>query len=284
MSGAAADGTLFYEDLDYGAGFDAGPRAVSEEDLRSFADISGDHNRIHVDAEYAAATRFGRPLVHGPFGIAITMGLMHDLGILERSALALLDVEWSFRGPVFVGDELSLRMTVTSRRLARNRETGIVGRHLRLTNQAGKVVQEGTMGLMIKVGDVDRAVVLDAERPAPGTLHWGRRLAERLNEDGDFALAAKAFDGVVGLRFGKAELALKVFEGGVLKVAPRFPQGATFTIAAAEIDWLDFFRRERNEFMAMTSRGRFTASGNLYEYMRLTRALTRLLDQARSIS
>ncbi len=280
----ADERTRFYEDLEYGDVFAAGPRRIGEQDLQRFAELSGDHNRIHVDAEYAAQTRFGQRVVHGPFGIAITLGLLHDLGIVEESALALLDVDWRFLAPTFVGDEISMEMTITSRRLSRGGETGIVGRHVRLRNQDGAVVQAGTMGLLVRVGDAERAQAADQARPAPGTRAWARRLADAVNEDAEFKAAAEAFDGGIGLRFGDAELAFKVFEGEVLKAAPRLPQGVTFAVGAAEIDWLDFFRRERNEFMAMATRGAFTVSGNVYEYLRLTRALTALLDQARRIS
>ncbi|CAN5620729.1 MaoC/PaaZ C-terminal domain-containing protein [soil metagenome] len=40
--------------------------AVLDADIiRAYAQLSGDHNPIHEDAAYAAATRFGRPVAHG---------------------------------------------------------------------------------------------------------------------------------------------------------------------------------------------------------------------------
>lgn len=38
---------------------------IDAETIRAYAAISGDHNPIHEDAEYAATTRFGRPVAHG---------------------------------------------------------------------------------------------------------------------------------------------------------------------------------------------------------------------------
>lgn len=38
---------------------------IDADTIRSYARLSGDHNPIHEDAEYAAATRFGRPVAHG---------------------------------------------------------------------------------------------------------------------------------------------------------------------------------------------------------------------------
>ncbi len=33
--------------------------------MKAFADISGDHNPLHFDEQYAAGTRFKRPIVFG---------------------------------------------------------------------------------------------------------------------------------------------------------------------------------------------------------------------------
>ena len=53
-----------YDTLEVGQSFTT-ERFLSTDDVRTFADISGDDNPIHVDEEYAATTRFGKPIVHG---------------------------------------------------------------------------------------------------------------------------------------------------------------------------------------------------------------------------
>ena len=40
-------------------------KTFTESDVLTFAKISGDHNPVHIDANYAASTRFERQLVHG---------------------------------------------------------------------------------------------------------------------------------------------------------------------------------------------------------------------------
>ncbi|MEZ5477348.1 MAG: MaoC family dehydratase [Thiolinea sp.] len=40
-------------------------RAFSEADVRTYAELCGDKNPVHLDAEYAADTQFGERIVHG---------------------------------------------------------------------------------------------------------------------------------------------------------------------------------------------------------------------------
>src|SRR3989442_13970224 len=40
-------------------------RTITENDIVRFADVSGDHNPLHLDAAYAAQTLFGERVAHG---------------------------------------------------------------------------------------------------------------------------------------------------------------------------------------------------------------------------
>jgi acyl dehydratase len=141
---------LYFEDVVEGQEYVSAPRKVTENDLLSFTDISGDRHPIHTDAEYARSTVFGQRILQGPFGIAVAMGMFGEFTELMDAAIALTDIrEWRFLAPVFVGDELTLRMQIEGKPLLSAGDRGIVQRRMTLLNQLGKSVQEGTMGLMM---------------------------------------------------------------------------------------------------------------------------------------
>ena len=141
--------TLYYEDVQVGAEFRVPGRSVTEQDLDRFAEISGDDHPIHTDEQYARATPFGRRIAHGPFGIALAIGLFGRIPEFRDSALAMTDVrEWVFRAPVYIGDSLSLRVTIVAKRITRS-GNAIIDRRFELTKADGSVAQEGLSGVLI---------------------------------------------------------------------------------------------------------------------------------------
>ncbi|MEO9965827.1 MAG: MaoC family dehydratase [Reichenbachiella sp.] len=44
---------------------------ITQEQVNAFAELSGDKNPLHLDAEYAASTNFKSPIVHGIFTAAV---------------------------------------------------------------------------------------------------------------------------------------------------------------------------------------------------------------------
>ena len=54
-------------------------REMRYEDIVKFADVTGDHQWIHVDRERAKAGPFGAPIAHGYFTLSLVAGLFFDL-------------------------------------------------------------------------------------------------------------------------------------------------------------------------------------------------------------
>lgn len=144
------DHSLYFEDLKRGEVFESSGRTITESDMTFFSMLSGDWNPIHCDQDYASKTRFGERLVHGAYGIAIATGMMHGLGIFEKSAVAMMSIrEWKFIKPIMVGMSLRLRLTILDFEEGSSQRVGRVNRRLELVNENDEVVQDGESDMLI---------------------------------------------------------------------------------------------------------------------------------------
>jgi len=144
------DHSLYFEDFQPGQTFESGGRTITEADLTMFSMLSGDWNPIHADAVYAASTKFGQRLAHGTLGIAIATGMMHELGIFHRSVVAMLSIrDWKFVKPMLVGDTLHLVLDILQVKPGTSTRVGAVDRRLRLVNQHGDTVQDGSSEVLV---------------------------------------------------------------------------------------------------------------------------------------
>jgi acyl dehydratase len=141
----------FLEDLTAGDTFTSAARTITEADVVGFAGISGDFNPIHTDVEFAKGTPYGQRVVYGLLGISILTGLLDRTGLFSGSAIAMLGInEWRFTAPIFIGDTVHLRLTITDVRTTSRPDRGVVGRFFELINQDGVVVQQGNIDLLIR--------------------------------------------------------------------------------------------------------------------------------------
>lgn len=54
-------------------------REVTQDEVDLFARVTGDHNPIHLDAEFAASTPFGTRIAHGLFTLSLVVPLMAEV-------------------------------------------------------------------------------------------------------------------------------------------------------------------------------------------------------------
>jgi len=78
-------------------------KTLTDEDARSFAETTGDTNRLHLDDEFAADTRFGRRIVHG----ALVTGLISATLARLPGLTIYVAEDFQFLGPVDVGDRVT---------------------------------------------------------------------------------------------------------------------------------------------------------------------------------
>jgi 3-hydroxybutyryl-CoA dehydratase len=118
-------------------------RTVTDELVRRFAELSGDYNPIHLDEEFAKNTRFGRRIAHGMLSGAFISAVL-GFEFRERK-IVYLSQTMKFRAPVFIGDTVTVKATVTKIR----EDKQIVTLETLCIDQDQEIVVEGEAAVMI---------------------------------------------------------------------------------------------------------------------------------------
>jgi acyl dehydratase len=140
---------LYFEEFEVGQKMVTRGRTITDSDLVQFAGLTGDFNPMHTDAEYMKDHMLQQRVAHGLLSLSYAMGQAYQLGILERTVLAFRELEMKFSVPVFIGDTIHAELTVAEKAEAKRLGGGLVKLDMRIVNQAGKVVQKGTISLLM---------------------------------------------------------------------------------------------------------------------------------------
>jgi acyl dehydratase len=119
---------LYVEQFEIGSVFEHEiRRTVTEADNVWFCAATFNPARIHIDAEYCAATEFGKPLVNSIFTLGLVIGLSVQETTFGTTIANLGMTEVTFPKPVFAGDTIRSRTTVLEKRNSRSRpDSGVV--------------------------------------------------------------------------------------------------------------------------------------------------------------
>lgn len=135
---------LFSDDLHPGFRFRGRPVTLTESHFSDFSTLTGDKHPIHYDADYAAKSRFGRPVAHGLLLAALTaLGATDVSRSLEDAMIALLEQRTRFLLPVFVGDVVLPEFEVESNDPTSSGSSARVAIAVRIVNQKYETVLEG---------------------------------------------------------------------------------------------------------------------------------------------
>ena len=131
----------YYEDFEVGQTIDHDKRrTISEADNQQFCDLTINQQPLHLDAEFAGETQFGERIVNGLYTMSLAVGLSipdtSDGTIVAN--LGYDDVEHP--APVFHGDTIRARTTVTEKRETSDGERGVVTLHVEAFNQDDELV------------------------------------------------------------------------------------------------------------------------------------------------
>ena len=102
-------------------------RKITEEDLSSFSELSGDRNPLHMDSTYAEGTAFKQRVVFGMLLGAFVSRLI-GMELPGRQALILKET-LEFKKPIFIGDTITVSGTIASK----SESTGLLEVHIAIT-------------------------------------------------------------------------------------------------------------------------------------------------------
>ncbi|MGC9346970.1 MAG: MaoC family dehydratase [Anaerolineae bacterium] len=143
------DDEFYFEDLGPGIEFSSEAHTITDQDIRRFAELSGDDHPLHLDEDFAATTQYGSRVAHGTLVLAIATGLAQQIGHFYKFVEALTQVHWKFQGPVRIGDEIRVHLKFRRKRSLPGYQGGLVFFETAILNQDDEVVQQGTWTLLV---------------------------------------------------------------------------------------------------------------------------------------
>jgi acyl dehydratase len=120
-------------------------RRFGVEEVRAFAELTGDRNPVHLDEEVARRTRFRRPIVHGMLYASLFSAIFGTQ--LPGPGAIYLAQNLKFVLPVAIGETITAEVEVTGWRP----EKRILSLKTRCLNSEGKLVLDGDATILVEL-------------------------------------------------------------------------------------------------------------------------------------
>jgi 3-hydroxybutyryl-CoA dehydratase len=141
---------MWFEEFEVGQQIITPGRTITENDIVSFAGLSGDYNQIHTNAEFAGKTPFGQRVAHGLLGLSIASGLAMRTGILEGTVIAFREINnWKFSTPVFIGDTIYAELNIIETKPIPRLGGGSLIIEIVVINQRDEITMKGTWTALV---------------------------------------------------------------------------------------------------------------------------------------
>jgi len=110
---------------------------LTEKHVRTYAEMTGDHNPLHFDKDFASKTKFKQLVVQG----GLTTGLLHALVAMDMPGpgTVFLSQNWKFTAPVFIGDTITAEAEILSIHASKP----VTQLKVIINRQDGEIVLEG---------------------------------------------------------------------------------------------------------------------------------------------
>ena len=113
-------GTICIEDIEIGM-MRSLSKTVTDRDIELFAEVSTDHNPVHLDDDYAQDTIFEGRIAHGMLTAGLVSAVIGEQ--LPGHGTVYLGQSLKFLGPVRPGDRVTAEVEVTAIDPAKRRVT-----------------------------------------------------------------------------------------------------------------------------------------------------------------
>lgn len=117
-------------------------KTITEADVAAMAGVTGNFDPLHIDAEYARQTRYGRRTAHPMLATGLITAVLHTR--LPGPGAVCLSQQIEFLGPVFIGDTITAQVEV----MAFQPEKHLITLKTTCSNQDARQVITGQAVLM----------------------------------------------------------------------------------------------------------------------------------------
>lgn len=117
-------------------------QTITDADIKGFSGLSGDHNPVHVNEEYAKSSRYKGRIAHGLLTASFFSAIFGTK--LPGEGCVYVSQNLQFKRPVYLGDTVEAKVTVIAVNISTKRVTFET-----VCSVNGKVVTIGTAEIFI---------------------------------------------------------------------------------------------------------------------------------------
>ena len=126
-------------------------KTITKDDIQRFADLTGDHNPVHLDEQFAGTTRFKRPIAHGMLVASQVSSVLANE--LPGPGSIYLSQTLKFIAPVYPGDTVTATVTV----IALREDKPVLTLETICTNQLGQRVVSGEAVVLLQITETEQS-------------------------------------------------------------------------------------------------------------------------------
>ncbi len=139
---------MYFDELKIGMSVETAPAVIDKEKMMQFG-LEYDNVPLHTDEEYAKTTPFGQPIAPGFMSFLVVWAKYLEVDFFGEQVLAGKSTKVEWMKPVFAGDELTSKVTITNL-IERNEKNGIAELTHEVFNQKGEHVLTAITEAIIK--------------------------------------------------------------------------------------------------------------------------------------